>query len=362
MNTKYKIFTTHENAFSSFLKDVENAKKRILVSVYKLGNDSLGHKLIEILVKKAENINVEIIVDHLGLGKLSKNIENILYNSKIKFTVFNPILPIKFHVFLKEEHRRLHSRNHHKLTIIDDFVYVGGMNFAVSENNWHDIHLRLSGDVVNDFVSIFKEIKQIAKKKMFIRFKKVKKLTKTISKHQDIAARQIPYTREKQIRREILYMINSAKENIQIITPYFIPDLAILQALLRSLKRNVRVNLIIPKQSDLKFIDVMTRWFSARLIRRGGFVYRHQQMIHSKLVIVDNSICTVGSCNIDYRSLHLNYEVNYLSKNKTFVKKIQEIFKKEKHLSKIYSRKKWLKRSFFEKIIESILHPIKKYL
>jgi cardiolipin synthase len=144
-------------------------------------------------------------------------------------------------------------------------------------------------------------------------------------------------------------MIYSAKENICIQTPYFIPDELMLGALSIAKKSGVRIDVIIPCKPDKKFVYNVTLSYVKDMIKSGINFYLYKGFIHSKLLIIDNKIVSIGTCNLDSRSFSLNFEINTFLYGESFGKKTMDQFKKDLQNSKqvdstYFKRKPWLNK------------------
>ena len=128
-----------------------------------------------------------------------------------------------------------------------------------------------------------------------------------------------PDYKDPNIHHSYLKMINNAKENIVIETPYFIPDETIINSLKIAIKSGVDVKLIIPGVPDKKMVYLATLSYAKELAEAGASVYAYQGFMHSKLLIVDNDVVNIGSANMDRRSFSLNFEINAIIYNEDFV-------------------------------------------
>jgi cardiolipin synthase A/B len=360
---KFETITEKVLTYNEIFKQLTHAKISINISTFKLGSDKVGKKLINILVKKSKEIPVNLIVDHFGLRTMTKEDREKIFSSKINLTIFNPIFPLYFKYLSRYKQFKIDSRNHQKLTLIDrKIAYVGGVNFAEEENEWRDLVVKIEGNIVKDLLDAFIETHSISHKKLFMRRKNKLnlKLNKEFDGKNDLVLRQIPFTKTKQIRTEIIKSTYHSKKEINIVTPYFVPDIKLLRNLFKKLRAGIKINLIIPKKSDSKILDIINRFFAIRLLKRGAKVFLYEGMIHSKYIIIDSKLCSFGSANFDYRSLHLNYELNILSKNKNLIQQLNNIFTEDLTNSKEMSYKKWYKRSWKIKFLEKLLLPFKK--
>jgi cardiolipin synthase A/B len=361
MGNKYIVFDEPEKSFKRIFQLIESAKKSIYIETYRFSNDSIGRNLLDLLIKKSEKgLDVILIVDSLGWGRFSKQRRKKLDESSIKLYIFNPIFN-KFSFSKIKKYWNIHFRNHRKLTIIDKKIaFVGGTNYSAKELNWRDLFVEITGPIVKDLEFSAREMQKIAVKKHFQKRIIFKKLSKRFSK-EDILVRQIPYSKHRLLKKELIKIFNSAKEEILIATPYLVPDLPFRRALKNARKRGIKINILIPKNADGYFASMMNH-FGCYLAHKSKInVYLSPKMIHSKFVIVDNNVCTFGSANLDYQTFNHNYELNIISENKSLIKQLKKSFFKDLKTSKLYEEKNWSKRIWMNRVIMSFLIKHKRH-
>lgn len=352
---KYLLLDNPQKAFEEIFKEIKNAKKNIYIESYKILNDSIGKKLIDLLLKKEKDgVKIKIICDYLGWGNFSKERIKKISESKIELYIFNPIFK-KISLKSLRKYWNIHFRNHRKLTIIDDkYAFVGGINYTKEELEWNDIMVKITGKIVDDLISSSHEMTGFAKKEHFGKRHIYKKLSKNFY-HDDIIVRQIPYSRHRLLKKELIKIFNEAQKEILIVTPYLIPDLPFRRALKRAIDRGIKIKIIIPGKSDNWFLNHMNH-FSSYIANNAGIeVFLYPGMIHSKYVIIDSNIASFGSANLDYQTFNHNYELNIVSKNKSLVKQLKKSFHKDSKNSNSYHEKTWSKKIWINKLIVRLL-------
>lgn len=356
-NNKVDIYTNGIDKFNALFKSIENADTFIHMVYYQIKSDSLGTKLIELLTKKAqEGVEVKFLYDAMGGRTLSRHFFDKLIKSGGQVSCFFPSL-------LPHINIRINYRNHRKLAIIDgQSGFIGGFNIAdqyIDKNKrfgfWRDTHLKIQGNAVNDMEERFLlDWSYAAKEKLVFEEKyfPIKKVTGTTA-IQIISSG--PDSTHQQIKNGYLKMIYSAKKNIYIETPYFIPDESILEALRVAALSGVDVRIIIPNKPDHPFVHWATCCYVGELLKYGVKSYKYENgFIHSKSIVVDGKVSSVGTANMDIRSYKLNFEVNAFLYNKETAKKLQNIFKEDIKQSTEITKELYESRSLFTRFRESI--------
>ena len=208
-------------------------------------------------------------------------------------------------------------RDHRKIVVIDGQIgYTGGMNVAdyyivgtEQVGEWRDMHCRLEGQVVNELQRIFLRM-----------WKKVTKEELTDPKYFQgkpagdkmigIANRE-PHTSNKIMRRFYIHALDRAKDSVKIVNPYFAPTQSIMKALKRCADRGVKMDILISSRYDEPLMPEIVLYYTRKLAKRGVHIWRYRPGFHhSKIMMVDGKYCTVGSTNLDARSMRYDYEIN----------------------------------------------------
>ncbi len=217
---------------------------------------------------------------------------------------------------------RFNFRIHRKIAIIDGKIgYIGGFNVGdqylgefTKFGNWRDTHLRMDGDAVLSMQSRFLMDWNATAEANELLIDTAQYFPENIElpgKSMVQIVTSGPDSQVNQIKQGFMRMFASAKQEIIIQTPYFIPDSPILETLEIALMSGVKVRLMIPNKPDHPFVYRATQYYAKELINWGAEVYQYEGgFLHSKVVIIDNEVATVGSANMDIRSFSLNFEAN----------------------------------------------------
>jgi len=338
-NNDVKIFIEGKQKFDSLLNDIESAKNHIHLLYYIFKNDDIGSLIMKSLIKKLkEGLKVRILYDGMGSSNTPDSFFKEFKENGGEVSCFFPIRVPRFQF-------RLNFRNHRKIAIIDGkTAYIGGFNVGdeyLGKNReygfWRDTHLRIQGEAVYSLqlrflmdwnyssenkITVFStdEINENIDSILFPEINCVKN-----------AGMQIvssgPDSESEQIKNGYLKLINKAKESIFIQSPYFIPDESVTESLKIAALSGVDVRIMIPNKPDHPFVYWATLSNAASLIKSGVKLYRYEKgFLHSKTIVVDRKLSSVGTANWDVRSFKLNFEVNSFIYDKNLSKQLHEIF------------------------------------
>lgn len=362
-NSTCKYYNLGDKLFEDLIEDIKKAEKYIFLEYYIIDKGKLSDKVFSILKEKvAQGVEVKIIHDSYGcINKFKKKQKEELRASGIEVYSFNPI-PLFLNSYLN-------NRLHRKIVVIDGKIsYIGGVNLADEYANlkelyghWKDVGLRLEGEISWDYTIMFLRDLKFASKKLEVDYEKYKKLIDYTNSQDNngivCAISDGPNNRKNPIEAVYLQIINTAKDYVYITSPYFAISEPMLQALLNSARSGVDVRIMLPHIPDKKIVQVVTRSYYEVLLSAGVKVYEYLPgFIHSKTFVSDDSISVVGSANMDYRSMSLNYECACITYNtgaeieikKDFMDMVEEC-------STEVELKDWEKRNVFVKLVESIL-------
>ncbi len=328
------ILPTGEIKFRDLFEAVEKAEKYILMDYFKFQQDSICGALLEILRRKVQQgVEVKIIFDSFGNKSsdlpLSDTLQTRIRESGIEIAAFDPVrFPWINHLM---------HRDHHKIAIIDGkTVYTGGMNVAdyylhgkPKVGKWRDMHIRMEGPIVQAYEELFWKMWH-------------KEQTPSLLPHKgeclpspmgevgggSVAfASRWPKETPKIMRQTYSIAIDNADHLVQIVNPYAMLFGEVRAALRRALERGVRVQFMVSTKSDGKVNDDVIGLEMRKLMKRGAEVYYYGDGFHhSKIMMIDSLFCTVGTTNLDARSLCFDYEVNAFIFSPATTHELQQIF------------------------------------
>ncbi|MDK7376788.1 cardiolipin synthase [Peptoniphilus harei] len=361
-DNKVKIFNDGVEKFAALFEDLRKAKHTIYVQYYIFKSDGLSTEFMDILKSKAkEGLDVYLLVDGMGVRKMKLRDRKSLEKAGVKFAIFFPGIIDKINT-------HINYRNHRKIAVIDKRIgYVGGFNVGdeyVSKGPmgyWRDTHLRIEGPAVNGLAWRF-----------FLDFKFASEdhtkgfTTEIFPEIEDGVDINIvtsgPDTKADSIRNGYEKLITSARKELYIQTPYFVPDEGLLKAIKVAALSGVDVHIMFPAKRDHLFVHWASLSFLGELLKWGAHVYQYEAgFLHTKIMISDDYLSSVGTANFDIRSFELNFEVNAFLYDEELNKKLKEDFKRDLEECTEITKETYGKRSKFTKLRESfsrLLSPL----
>lgn len=367
-NNQFTLLPSGREKFDHLFAEIRKAKQHIHLEYFNFRNDSIANALFDLLaLKTKEGVEVRAMFDAFGNMSnnrpLRKRHLNALREKGIDIVTFDPItFPYFNHIA---------SRDHQKIVVIDGKTgYTGGMNIADYYINglpkigaWRDMHLCIKGPAVNELQHAFvdtweKETGQEIKGQTYFPFN-----TDSLNappRHaggQVAIVQRIPKTHPEAMRHAYIAAIDAAQYKIQLINPYFTPTISVRRAIERALERGVKVEIMIPGKSDISFTPDAGFYFANKLRKKGARIYIYNGGFHhSKVMMVDDRFCTIGSTNLNSRSLRYDYEINAFIFDLPTTAELTEVFRQDKLNSTVYTREEHLKRSPWKRFVGWFAH------
>ncbi|MBC8768675.1 cardiolipin synthase [Arenibacter sp. BSSL-BM3] len=352
-----RLLKDGKTTFESIFDALENAQHRINLQYYIFEEGELTNRLILLFERKiAHGVEVRMIYDGIGSFSLSKAYLKKLM--AIGVEVY-PFLPFKFGRFFSS----LNYRNHRKIIVVDGKVaFTGGINVSdkylkgdIELGNWHDMHLRLEGTAAShlDFVFAMDWYLVCQKTISLLPLElDMDRVEKNVGKLVQIVAGG-PDDDFPSLEQTYFTIINKAKDYLYITNPYIIPGQAIMQALQTAALGGVDIRLMVSENADNKIVSWSVRSYFESMLKSGIKIYLFPDgFLHSKIIVSDDAIATIGTANLDDRSFEQNYEVNAIVYDEPFAKLLKEDFLKDANLSRMLSYEEYLKRPWAEKLKE----------
>ena len=358
-NTNSSFYNIIERKFYDLLKDIENAEKYIFIEMFIISEGKMLDELYEVLKEKGnQGIEIKILYDDIGSKKTNKKHfeQRFLEIPNLSIHRYEPlgvvINPAK------------NLRNHRKNIVIDGIIgYVGGDNIADEYVNWkekygvwRDNAIRIEGDAVYSLLSMFSETWYMSSKEM-ININKYKCVENKIINNEYV----MPYcdgpTGNSNTGYEIYTtMTLNANRYLYISTPYFIIDKEFIDNLILASKSNVDVRIMTPGIPDKKLVFMLTQAHYGRLLQNGVKIYEYSLGFnHAKNYICDDKYSVIGSINVDYRSLYLNFENAVLISSEKVTKEMKEDYLNTLTDCKEITYADWKNRPLYKKILQFIL-------
>jgi len=312
IGNKLDLCNTGEEAYNQLINLIDEAEKSILLLTFILAEDEIGTEIVERIAKRAkEGITVRVLLDGLGSMHTKRDFLQPITDAGGKVAFFNPVLKSPFH-------GRANLRNHRKMLITDEKrVMAGGTNIALEyigptpiPDRWKDLSFVLEGPAVKHYSSIFVSDWE------YVTGENLGRIENEFEPKGNSTVQIVPSGPDvpgDPMYDMILTATFSARKSLWIVTPYFVPDETLEQALSLAAHRGIDLRIIVPEKSNHRLTDLARGTYLRDIQKAGGNIYLYSKMVHAKTMIVDNMVASIGSANMDMRSLFLNYEISMLT-------------------------------------------------
>lgn len=358
-NNEVKLLMTGRDKFIDLFQTIRKAKHHVHLEYFNFRNDSIANALFDLLAEKVkERVEVRAIFDAFGNWSNNKPLRKrhlrAIRARGIEIVKFDPI---KFPWVNHAMHR-----DHRKIAIIDGKIgYTGGMNIADYYINglpkigkWRDMHVHIEGDAVRYLQGIFltmwnRETGQHIGGPAY--FPDIPQFPDSIAEEVAIVDRT-PRETPRSISHAYAKSIQAARKSIRIVNPYFVPTKSIRKAIKNTLKKGTEVEIMIPAVSDIYFTPEASLYIVHKLMKKGAKIYLFNGGFHhSKIMMVDSTFCTVGTANLNSRSLRYDYETNAFIFDPTTTRQLDEMFEQDKQNSTLLTPEVWKERSPWKKFV-----------
>lgn len=359
-----KILNGGKATFDAIFKAIKSAQHHIHLEYYIYDDDKIGNQLKKLLIEKSrEGVEVRIILDDVGTWGLK---ERFLDEFKENGIEVYPFMEVRFPRLTS----KVNFRNHRKILIVDGLIgFTGGINIAdrYIEGNpkigpWRDTHLQIKGDAVACLQVIFAADWFFVINENLTGEDYFPPLTDAPGIPVQISASG-PDSDWESIEQAFFAAISNAREHVYITTPYLMPPHPLVSALKTAALSNVDVRIIIPEKSDARIPKWCSFSYVEELLEAGIKIYFYQGgFIHSKLLIVDGVLSSVGTTNLDFRSLETNFEVNAFIYEEKFTTQLLRNFRTDLKNSREIKLAEWTLRPWRNKFRESLAHIVSPML
>jgi len=324
---------------------IGDARERVDLETYIYAADEVGWRIGEALAAKAgAGVRVRILVDAAGsLFSFSNDLESYLRG--------HGVVVRRFHRWSWRRPRRFYRRNHRKLLAIDGQVaYVGGFNLnressrsAYGPERWRDTHVRMTGAMAAHASALFDA------------FWAGDHSWSPPSTGGDVLIPNHSRICKHQVHCLYVRLLRSAERRLFVTTPYFVPDHGTQNELVQAARRGVDVRLLLPGKSDVPITRWAARAAYRKLMAAGIRLFEYQpRVLHAKTAVVDGLVATVGTANLDYRSLFVNYELNLFSASRELCAALEAQFLADLTEAMEVTAPRWSSRPWSGMVAESV--------
>lgn len=350
----FQLFTEGDDLYASMLSAIAGAKESIRLECYIFADDAVGNRFCEALIERLQaGIAVRVHIDAAGsLFWFSRRMQNHLRRNGVQLRWF--------HRWSWRRPWRYNRRNHRKLLIVDDrAAFLGGFNIhqensreCYGDARWRDTHVSFDGALVDVAAQLFDAFWRGR-----LRWQPVQKQAGSRLLHN--------HTLTCRHRLRCVYgaAFDKAKTFIYLTTPYFVPDSHTLRQLREAAERGVDVRLLVPGKSDVHIARWAACHIYASLLDSGVRIYEYlPRMLHAKTVVVDDNWSIVGTANLDYRSLFINYELNLATADRGFATEHKVQFLQDLSQSESIGSQEWKRRDGASRWLERMAMLVKRWL
>ncbi|MCK8059470.1 MULTISPECIES: cardiolipin synthase [unclassified Fusibacter] len=356
LENEIDIYSDGASFFSQLIKDISSAKHHIHLEYFIIRNDEIGNMIREALIERSlAGVEVRLIYDSVGCWKLGNKYINSLKAAGVQCYEFLPLILPLFG-------REMNYRNHRKITVIDGkYGYVGGMNLGdeyIGKHKylgfWRDTHLRIHGEAVNGLQHCFLMDWTFVSRQLLMYEDYSVKTTVTNHSLVQIAASG-PDADWEVMLQAYFTMIATAESRIWITTPYLVPEESIMEGLITAALSGLDVRILIPSTPDHFLVYWAGKANIEKLLKSGVAIYLYEKgFVHSKTMIIDESVATVGTANLDIRSLEINFEINAFLYDKEQILRLSEDFLDDITMSHMLTLEEHAKRPWWHRLLEAV--------
>lgn len=365
--------------FDAMLEAIIGAKQRILVESYIFDNQGIGEQMADAMLRKRdEGLEVRLIYDSVGSFETPVEFFDRLREGGVAVCEFNPVSPIRRATGLLE----FNNRDHRKVLVVDDRIaFTGGINVsrvyssggsglgsepadAASGEPWRDTHVRVAGPSVREILSLYEDTwhRQDCDDQLpsLIANEAPKVTDGAVATPPELGERLIAVIGSKAedeaspLHRALLAAVEGATDSIHITMAYFVPDDRTLGALAAAAQRDVEVKLVLPGRSDSMLVLRAGQANYSGLLAAGVRIFeRYDTILHAKTAVIDGVWTTIGSSNLDFRSMLHNDELNVVILGREFGAKIERLFEADMKEAVEITSEAWAKRGVGRRLMET---------
>ena len=355
---KLTAYGDEKETFRALFSAIANAKQEIHAEFYIIENDVVGKQFLNLLIQKAlEGVKVRLIFDFVGSFHFKRSLQRTLRKAGVEVY---PFLPVHFKITLRKN--RVNYRNHRKIIIIDGEIgFTGGINMADRYmignklGRWRDTFLQIDGPAIYGLLNAFLIDWYFVNRELL----NIETLYSNVSLHNNENVVQIvtsgPDSDWESIMQGIVVAITTATKYVYVQTPYFMPTEVVMSALQTAAMSGVDVRVMLPERTDTLMTQSSSYSYITQSLEAGVkiFLYRNA-FLHSKTIVIDDSLATVGSANMDFRSYEQNFELNAFLFDHAIAIVLRDLFVDDQQQCTEITLEQWQKRPLSTRIKESV--------
>lgn len=364
-NNEVEIYTSGYDFFPSLLMEIGKAEHHIHIDTFIISDDPLGRLIADALIDKArQGIEVRLIYDDVGSWRTPNSFFTRMRNEGIEVYAF---MPVRFPAFTS----RVNYRNHRKICVIDGEVgFIGGMNIArryvqgTPKQSWRDTHVKLTGAAVYGLQRAFLVDWYFVSKVLITERSYYPEIIIGQNNSLVQVVTSSPTSLWPEIEQGYVRILTNAKHYVYMETPYFLPTDPILFAMRVAALSGVDVRLMIPYETDTKVVEWASRSYVIEASKAGVKILLYRKGFnHSKLLVSDDAMATIGSTNVDFRSFENDFEANAFFYDKKIALQVKEVFlADQKDSIDLDDVRRFIKKPFLQRLWESFVRLLSPLL
>lgn len=364
-NNEVEIYTSGYDFFPSLLMEIGKAEHHIHIDTFIISDDPLGRIIADALIDKArQGIEVRLIYDDVGSWRTPNSFFTRMRNEGIEVYAF---MPVRFPAFTS----RVNYRNHRKICVIDGEVgFIGGINIArryvqgTPKQSWRDTHVKLTGAAVYGLQRAFLVDWYFVSKVLITERSYYPEIIIGQNNSLVQVVTSSPTSLWPEIEQGYVRILTNAKHYVYMETPYFLPTDPILFAMRVAALSGVDVRLMIPYETDTKVVEWASRSYVIEASKAGVKILLYRKGFnHSKLLVSDDAMATIGSTNVDFRSFENDFEANAFFYDKKIALQVKEIFlADQKDSIDLDDVRRFIKKPFLQRLWESFVRLLSPLL
>lgn len=364
-NNEVEIYTSGYDFFPSLLMEIGKAEHHIHIDTFIISDDPLGRIIADALIDKAkQGVEVRLIYDDVGSWRTPNSFFMRMRNEGIEVYAF---MPVRFPAFTS----RVNYRNHRKICVIDGEVgFIGGMNIArryvqgTPKQSWRDTHVKLTGAAVYGLQRAFLVDWYFVSKLLITERSYYPEIIIGQNNSLVQVVTSSPTSLWPEIEQGYVRILTNAKHYVYMETPYFLPTDPILFAMRVAALSGVDVRLMIPYETDTKVVEWASRSYVIEASKAGVKILLYRKGFnHSKLLVSDDAMATIGSTNVDFRSFENDFEANAFFYDKKIALQVKEVFlADQKDSIDLDDVRRFIKKPFLQRLWESFVRLLSPLL
>ena len=364
-NNEVEIYTSGYDFFPSLLMEIGKAEHHIHLDTFIISDDPLGRIVADALIDKArQGVEVRLIYDDVGSWRTPNSFFTRMRNEGVEVYAF---MPVRFPAFTS----RVNYRNHRKICVIDGEVgFIGGMNIArryvqgTVRQPWRDTHVKITGSAVYGLQRAFLVDWYFVSKILITERSYYPEIIIGQNDNLVQVVTSSPTSLWPEIEQGYVRILTNAKYYVYMQTPYFLPTNPILFAMRVAALSGVDVRLMIPYETDTKVVEWASRSYVMEAAKAGVKILLYREGFnHSKLLVSDDAMATIGSTNVDFRSFENDFEANAFFYDKEIALRVKEVFLKDQSGSlDLEDVRRLIKRPFLQRLWESVVRLLSPLL